>query len=315
MKLPFDLHTTWERVLVWYNAYGERDRRIILGVVVAVGASLLYLAVLEPLLDYRAALAQEIADGQEEYERSMRFIGAKATLNAEREDLGRRLAQAKARLLPGGTGTLGAAALQERANALASEKGIAIQSTQVMKEEVVEPYHKVAVRLTLSGEVKPLAELVSGIEYGQQLAIPFLEVSRRGAVAGAKGPRTLSVTLEVSGFVQSAAAGKGEAADAAEVPAVEAAADAAAVEGASTTTTAAGETTTLVEGTTTSMPSVQVTFPPRVFPTTTLPRVSPTTTLPAAARPPGPGRRPRGRGPVDEGEGGGEGNGAAEGQH
>src|SRR5262245_66510851 len=70
-----------------------------------------------------------------------------------------------------------------------------------MKEEAVDPYRKVAVRLTLSGELKPFAELVSGLEFGQQLAIPFVEVNRRGAVPGAKGPRTLSATLEVTGFV------------------------------------------------------------------------------------------------------------------
>jgi hypothetical protein len=70
-----------------------------------------------------------------------------------------------------------------------------------MKEEAVDPYRKVAVRLTLSGELKPFAELVSGLEYGQQLAIPFVEINRRGAAPGAKGPRTLSATLEVTGFV------------------------------------------------------------------------------------------------------------------
>jgi len=60
----------------------------------------------------------------------------------------------------------------------------------------------VAIRLTLSGELRPFAEFLAGLEYGpQQLAIPFLEVSRRGAVAGAKGPRTLSATVEVGGYL------------------------------------------------------------------------------------------------------------------
>jgi len=42
-----------------------------------------------------------------------------------------------------------------------------VQSTQVMKEEPVEPFHKIAIRLTLSGELKPFAELLSGFEYGR----------------------------------------------------------------------------------------------------------------------------------------------------
>jgi hypothetical protein len=146
----------------------------------------------------------------------MRFLAAADSLRAERLDLGKRLTLAKKRLLPGGSGTLGAAALQERTNALAAEKGITIQSTQVMREEPADPFRKVAVRLTLSGEIKPLAELLSGLEYGQQLAIPFLEVTRRGAVAGAKGPRTLQATVEVSGYVSAEEKGHGKEADAGE---------------------------------------------------------------------------------------------------
>jgi type II secretory pathway component PulM len=225
VTLPFDLRALWERALAWYNGYSERDRRIILGILIATGLSLVYIGIVEPILDYRKEVGKRIADGQEQLERSMRLVGAKDMLRAEREDLRKRLAQAKARLLPGGTATLGAAALQERANALASEKGIAVQSTQVMKEENVDPFRKVAVRLTLSGELKPLAELVSGIEYGQQLNVPFVEINRRGAVAGAKGPRTLSATVEVSGFVQGGASSKPEGSEGEAAPTVEAQAE------------------------------------------------------------------------------------------
>src|SRR5205814_1697654 len=63
----------------------------------------------------------------------------------------------------------------------------------------------------LSGELKPFAELLSGLEYGpQQLTIPFVELTRRGAVAGAKGPRTLQGTIEVSGYLQGEQAAKAE---------------------------------------------------------------------------------------------------------
>src|SRR5262249_58496911 len=107
----------------------------------------------------------------------------------------------------------------ERTSSLAAEKGITVQSRQVMKEEAIDPYRKVSVRLTLSGELKPFAELLSGLEYDQQLAIPFVEANRRGAVPGAKGPRTIQATVEVTGFVlgeeakgdEGAAAGGGAA--------------------------------------------------------------------------------------------------------
>jgi type II secretory pathway component PulM len=186
----------------WYAGHSSRDRRIMLGVVGAIVLSLIYVGVVEPLRAYRRSVAEEVVERQEELERASRFLAAADTLRAERDDLRHRLEAAKQGLLPGGSGTLGAAALQERANATAAEKGITVQSTQVMREEPADPFRKVSVRLTLSGELRPFSDFVAGLEYGQQhLTLPFVEVSRRGAVAGAKGPRTLSATVEVSGYL------------------------------------------------------------------------------------------------------------------
>jgi general secretion pathway protein M len=210
------LRELWGRVVRWYAGHDTRDRRILAAVGVAVVLYLLDIAVIEPVRAYRQSVVDEIAAGAEALERAARFTAAVPALKAERDELRRRLEQAKTRLLPGGTGTLGAAALQEKTNTIAAEKGVTVQSTQVMKEEVVEPFRKVAVRLTLSSELKPLAELLAAIEYGQQLSVPFIEISRRGAVPGQKGPRTLQVSMEVDGFVEGGKkpeAGKTEAGD------------------------------------------------------------------------------------------------------
>jgi Tfp pilus assembly protein PilO len=219
VKLPFDVRALWDRALTWYRNHSERERRVILGVLIAVGLSLVYVGVVEPILDYRKDVVAQIDADHATLEKSTKLAATKEARKAERDDLKKRLAQAKTRLLPGGTVTLGAAALQERTNSLAQEKGISVQSTQVMKEAEADPFKKVSVRLTLSGELNPLAEFVSGVEYAQQLAIPFIEISRRGAVAGAKGPRTLSVTVEVSGFVQGGTGGKAEGAEGEGAPA------------------------------------------------------------------------------------------------
>jgi len=206
------LRELWTLAARWYAAHSTRDRRILAGIGALAALSLLYVGLVQPLIHYRKRVKTEIEEGQDQLEHAARFLAVADALRAERDDLRQRVAQAKDRLLPGSSGTLGAAALQERANSLAAEKGITVQSTQVMKEEPVEPFHKIAIRLTLSGELKPFAELVSGLEYGpQQLSIPFVELSRRGAVAGAKGPRTLQATVEVSGYLQGEQAAKAEA--------------------------------------------------------------------------------------------------------
>ncbi len=205
------LRELWTLAARWYAAHSTRDRRIVAGIGAVAALSLLYVGLVQPLIHYRKRVKTEIEEGQDQLEHAARFLAVADALRAERDDLRQRVAQAKDRLLPGSSGTLGAAALQERANSLAAEKGITVQSTQVMKEEPVEPFHKIAIRLTLSGELKPFAELLSGLEYGpQQLTIPFVELTRRGAVAGAKGPRTLQGTIEVSGYLQGEQAAKAE---------------------------------------------------------------------------------------------------------
>jgi len=215
--MNLDLRALWATAQRWYATHSVRDRRIILALAGALGVSLIYLAIVDPIVDYRRRVAEEIAEGQEQLERAARFIGAVETLRAERAELHQRLTQAKTRLLPAGSGTLGAAALQERANSLASEKGVAIQSTQVMKEEPADPFRKVSIRLTLMGEPRQFVDFIAGFEYGpQQLTIPFVEVNRRGAVPGAKGPRTLSATVEVSGYLLAEAKAKAPEVEAAE---------------------------------------------------------------------------------------------------
>ena len=196
-----NLRQRWEQVRAWYAARTSREQGLVL-VACGIGVvTLLYYAVVRPVIAYRQGVAAEIADGLEQLERDTHFLGAVDTFRAERAELKRKLDQAKTRLLPGTNGTLGAAALQERTNAVASEKGISVQSTQVMREEPAEPFRKVALRLTLSGELKPLAEMLSALEYNQQLQVPFVEITRRGVVPGQKGPRTLQATVEVSGYV------------------------------------------------------------------------------------------------------------------
>jgi Tfp pilus assembly protein PilO len=185
----------------WYATHGERDRRIMLGVAIAVGLALVYVGVVEPIIDYRKAVAEEIAEGQDRLEQAERFVGALDGLRQERDELKQKLDHARSRLLPGATGAIGAAALQERVNTVAGQRNINIQSTQVMREEEVPPFRKVAVRLTLSGELNNFAGFLSELENGPQaLRVPFVEISRRGAQVAGK-PRALSVSLEVSGYL------------------------------------------------------------------------------------------------------------------
>ncbi len=297
------LRALWARAVHWYQGHSQRDRRIIAAVGIAIGLYLLDVTLVEPVRAYRQRVADEIAAGQEQLERAARFVAAAPALRTERDDLRRKLDQAKGRLLPGDTATLGAAALQDKTNSIAAEKGLTVQSTQVMKDEAADPFRRVAVRLTLSAEPKPFAEFLAAVEYGQQLSIPFIEASRRGATPGKTGPRTIQATVEVSGYVQQAKNGKADA-ERAEGEAAEGAAAAENAEGeaapAPTTTApaAGGPSTTLPAAgatpSTTVVPNPPAATPPSTvapLPTTPPPTapatIPPPTTLPAPPQAPG----------------------------
>jgi type II secretory pathway component PulM len=195
------LEAAWTPVRRWYEGHSERDRLIIVGIAVAAMLSVLYVGVVVPLGDRRAQVAQDIEKGLTRIDHAQRLVSSLQTLEAKRADLRARLKVARRRLLPGDSDTLGAAALQERANALATEHGVTVRTTQVLRSEAADPYRKVSVRLTLSGPLRGLAAMLAGLEYDHELVIPFLELSRRGGVARSTGPTNISATLEVAGFV------------------------------------------------------------------------------------------------------------------
>lgn len=214
MSLRARLAGYWAPVVRWYGAYSRRDQRIILGVAIAIGLSLLYVGPIEMVRDYRVSVAEEVSDGQAQVERAQKVLGGVEALRRERDDLKQRLKVARASLLPGGSGTLGAAALEARASGLAQEKGVEVRTKQVMREEAAEPFRRVAVRLTLAGEIGPLAGMLAGLEYDHHFTVPFMELSRRGAMVNANAPRTITATIEVAGYVSSSdAGGEAEAVD------------------------------------------------------------------------------------------------------
>jgi hypothetical protein len=180
---------------------------MLIGGGIVAGLLLGYFFVVEPLMNLRADLAAQISEKHAQLEGEARLVTRAAALRSERDSLRQRLKVEREKLLPGESTTLAQAALQERVNTLANEKKVAVQSVQVLRDEPVDPFVRVAIRVTLSGEIRPLGEMLAGLEFGKtQILVPFIEMNRRGAVPGAKGPRPLSATVEASGFILARAA-------------------------------------------------------------------------------------------------------------
>ena len=190
---------------VWWARLSVRERGLIAAAGAVLGLLVLRFIVLSPFLAYRESLREEIASHREMLENDRAYLARAGEVTKNLELLRARSAEIRTQLVPGDTPTLAAASLQDVLHSLAAEKGINIQSTQVMREDTVGGFRRIAVRITVTGELRPLADFLSGVEYGpRRVTLPYVEVSRRGAVLRGQSARTLSATIEVSAFLQGA---------------------------------------------------------------------------------------------------------------
>ncbi len=193
-----------------WAAFSERERRLIGAAGGVLGLFLVYYLLISPFLAYRQDLQDEIAGRRERIENGKAYLARTADITKQREQLQKLYQQVHSQLIPGDTPTLAAANLQNILHSLANDKGVEIQSTQVMRDDTVGEFHRIAVRITVTGDLKPVADFLAGVEHGPtRVLIPFLELSRRGAALRGKAARALSATIEVTGFLQGAATPEG----------------------------------------------------------------------------------------------------------
>ncbi|MEB2284966.1 MAG: hypothetical protein B6D46_11950 [Polyangiaceae bacterium UTPRO1] len=184
-----------------------RERRLIEAAGGVFGLFLVHLLVLSPFLAYRHNLQDEIVAYRDQVENGKAYLARTADITRQRDTLHKLYQQVHAQLVPGDTPTLAAANLQNTLHSLAGEKGVEIQSTQVMRDDTVGEFRRIAVRITVTGDLQQVADFLAGVEHGPtRVLIPFLEISRRGAVLRGKAARALSATIEVTAFLQGAAA-------------------------------------------------------------------------------------------------------------
>jgi len=182
---------------------------------VLAGAALLALllvvvryGIIEPYLTYTAHLEEEIEQEAQRVAKMQRQRNRREQIAVQVNVLHQRFQQMRQRLIPGGTPALAAAHLQERIQTLASQSGLELVTTQVMRDEAVADFRKIAVQVTLRGELPAVADFVAGVEYGDWLlAVMTLEVrsTYNLRVRPREGPRNpLTITLEVGGVMQGA---------------------------------------------------------------------------------------------------------------
>lgn len=187
----------------WWARLSARERTLIGSAAGVLGLLLIRLIIISPFLSYRETLQDEIVSHREMLQNDHAYLARAGEITKQLEGLRAHYAEVRTQLIPGDTPTLAAASLQDTLHSLATEKGITIQSTQVMRDETVGEFQRIAVRITVTGELRELAEFLMAIEYGgRRFAVPFIEISRRGAVLRGQSARALAATIEVSAFLQ-----------------------------------------------------------------------------------------------------------------
>ena len=163
-------------------------------------------------LEYRRDIKEDIRLSAQRIANAREALKRAPETEARLGELKKRYSETLARLVPGDTPTLAAAALQDKVSTLAAQNNVRIQTTQVLKDEAIGPFRQVSLRITASGDLRELAGFLAGLEFGPlQVQVSFIELTRRGAAIRRRpgqeeGPRSVSATIQVAGIIQGSAA-------------------------------------------------------------------------------------------------------------
>jgi general secretion pathway protein M len=197
-----------------WAGFSGRERALIVGAVVT---TLVVIVRYSPL----AGLANFSSGGGEDdrwvqvrkIENYHKILARSRAIQAKSEALRDRYSQAQQRLISGETPTQVGAELQGRLSSMATEAGLNVLSSQILKEEELEGFRRVGVRLTLSGELHGVAQMLGAIEGGDvDVTVSLLEINRKlgatrrppttGRTPATIAQAPLTATMEVKTFMR-----------------------------------------------------------------------------------------------------------------
>lgn len=199
-----------------WAAFSARERYLIIG---ALLATLVVVVRYSPL----SGLGGLSGNGEDDrwvqvrkIENYNKILARAEAVDAQAAALRERFDRAQARLIAGATPTQAGAELQGRLSSMAGEAGLNVLSSQILKDEEVQTFRRVGVRLTLSGELEGVARMLAAIENSDvDLAVTLLEVNRK--LGASRRPTTvvprsrtpvpvtqspLTATMEVKTFMR-----------------------------------------------------------------------------------------------------------------
>jgi len=200
-----------------WTAFSPRERYLVVG---AAATALLVVIRYAPMPSVGSLTGGGAEDDWvqlQKIENYQKILGRSDAADKQFQELQIRYDEARNRLVPGSTPTQVGAALQGKLSQMASDAGLNVLSSQILKDETFGEFRRVGVRMTLSGELEGVTKMLSAIETGPaEVSVTLLEINRKlGATrrpptpssratppAAAAAAATLTATLEVKTFMQ-----------------------------------------------------------------------------------------------------------------
>ena len=192
----------------------DRERKLVIGAGVFLGAVFAYLFVLQPFLASRNELNERLDSSYRLYRNYLDVLANEATYKERYESRKSDIMAVSRLLLSGNTSSLAAAELSNKIRDYADQTGISITRENVNDPVPIDHHQQISIQLNMSCDIIALRDFLKKIEDDSNLLIVnSLEVNapasmrrsfRKGNYPGRSHPmpENLRVTMTISGFIE-----------------------------------------------------------------------------------------------------------------
>jgi type II secretory pathway component PulM len=164
---------------------------------------LLYLAVVNPLLNLEESWSRELASQSQILTKYQQLIKSKPRVLAANKAMKVALARTEGQFLSGANPAVASADLQEILKNLSKAHGVRMNSAKVLQPREAGPYMEVPIQVDLTATISQLVTLLYHLEHHKKLLfIPDLNINAPFGVKADKKEVPLRLNLVVSGVIK-----------------------------------------------------------------------------------------------------------------
>ncbi|MFZ5447272.1 MAG: type II secretion system protein GspM [Thermodesulfobacteriota bacterium] len=195
-----------ERLAAWHQLFkglSPKHRRLVWLLSGGLTVLLVYLIIINPLLNLSETWSQELANRRLVLAKYKALIASKAAIVKANQALKNALTLTESQFLNGSNAAVAASALQEILKGLARDHGVQLTSTKILPAREAGPYQEVPVQVQFIGTIDQVLIILYHLEHHKQLLfIPELEITAPRSIKGNKGDSHLQINLIISGVIR-----------------------------------------------------------------------------------------------------------------